>query len=239
MSVSSETNADNLPEPIKSWNDWNETPTRTPPGAFDNGRKVSGDLFNFYALWIDPATFFKQWCDATGETWMRMVGAIMNPQQWQAAHYQFIQAYMGMVRETFHLINEVTLQNMRAYAPSDISRLAKRVASLEERVYTIEEAFVALEDRDLNMATGQMVKGAPGDLEQGDGKQDTLNTCSSILEQTRVIGDLAGQLKRMEGKMDMLLAAFEKLETRMYPGSVWPDEIQKEHDVTQQDKNAE
>src|SRR5262249_45583753 len=138
-------------------------------------------------------------------------------------------ACTSVTRETFHLINEAIFQNMRIYAYSDISRLAKLIAALEERVYTIEEAFVTLEDRDLSMATEQMVKGPVGDLEQGEGKQDTLNTYSSILEQARVIGDLAGHLKRMESKMDMLLAAFEKIETRTYPESVGSDDEDGEH----------
>lgn len=236
--MSSETNSDNFTDPVKLWKDWNETTTRMWPGTFDSGKKAYKDPFGFYAFWVEPVTFFKQWCDATGEMWMRMVGVMMNPQQLQAAHYQFIKAYASVIGETFHLINKAMFQNIPIHTYSDISQLAKLVASLEERVYTLEDAFVTFEDRDLSMATEQMVKGPVGDLEQVEGKQDILNTRSSVLEQAKMIGDLAGHLKRIEGKMDMLLAAFEKIETRSYSESVWSANEGAEYDKTQKERGG-
>jgi hypothetical protein len=218
--VLSETNAHNSTDPVELWKDWNETTTRMWVRTRDSGKDAYRDPFGLYSLWMKPVMFFKQWCDATTGMWALMVGEVMSSEQLLEANYQFIEVYISMVRDASHLVNEMMFPNRRIPTRPDIAQVAKLVVSLEERVYAIEDALVNFEDGDLKVAPGQGVEGLAGHLECVEGKQDTLDTLSSILQRTEVIGDLAGRLERVEGKLDILLAALEKIEARAYPKAV-------------------
>jgi hypothetical protein len=242
--VSNEANAHNSTDPVELWKDWNETTTRMWSSVLDNGEEAR-DPFGLYSLWMMPVTFFKQWYNATSWTWARLVEEVMNSEQFLKADCQFIEASMSVVR-TSHPVNEVMVQNLQLSARSDISQVAKLVVSLEERVYTIEDAFVNFEDGYLKVATDQVVEGLAGHLERVEGKLDTLDALSSILQRTEEIGELAERLERVEGKLNRLLVALEKIEAGAYPESVWSSnggevgrKTQQGCDGTQQVKDTE
>jgi hypothetical protein len=174
-----------------------------------------------------------------------MVGAVMNSEHFLEANCQFIESYTSAAR-AFYLLNKEMFQHLQIPTRSDIVGVAGLVVSLEERVYTIEDAFVNFEDCYLKVATDQVVEGLAGHLERVEGKLDTLDALSSILQRTEVIGDLAGRLEQVEGKLNLLLVALEKIEARAYPESVGSSDggevrrnTQKKRDETQQVKDTE
>lgn len=165
--------------------------------------------------------FNHQW-NAAGRIWTQMVGEMMSSEQLLDAHYQFIDTSINIIRWTSHLVNEAMFPNCRLPTHPDVAQVAKLVSSLEERVYAIEDALVDFEDGDLKVASAQTVEKLEGHLEGVDGKQDTSDTLVSIPQQTEVIEDLAKRLERMEGKMDVLLAALAKFEANRYPEALSP-----------------
>lgn len=214
--VSSETNAHNSTDPAAVWKDWNETITRMWMRTPESGKDTYSDSFGLYSFWMKPAMCFHQW-NAAGRIWARMVGEMMSSEQLLEAHYQFIETSIHMVRDTSHLVNEVMFPHYRMPTRPDVAQVAKLVVSLEERVYAIEDALVNVEDGGLKMAPEQVIEGLKGHLEYVESEQDALDTPSSILQQTEAIGEIAGRLERVESKLDILLAALEKIAARVYP----------------------
>jgi hypothetical protein len=240
--VSNKANAHNSTEPVELWKDWNEKTTRMRSSILDSRKEAYKDSFDFYNLWMRPVTFFKLWYDATSEVWAQVAREVMNSEQFLEANCQFIEAYMSVVRTSL-LVNEGIFQNLQISTRADTAQVAKLVDSLEERVYTIEDAFVNFEDGYLKAATDQMVEELGGHLERVEGKLDTLDALSSILQQTEAIGDLAGRLERVEGKLNTLLVALEKIEALESGWSSDEGEVhcqtQEKRDGTQRVKDTE
>lgn len=214
--VSNETNAHNSTDPAEVWKDWNETTTKMWTRTLDSEKDTYRDSFGLYSFWIKPVMSFHQW-NAAGRIWARMVGEMMSSEQLLEAHSQLIDTYRHMVIDTAHLVNEVMFPNCRIPTRPDVAQVAKLVVALEERVYAIEDALVNVEDGSLKMAPGQVIEGLEGQVE---GEQDTLDMPSAILQRTEEIGVLAGRLERVESKLDILLAALQKIAARVYPEAV-------------------
>lgn len=178
--MSSEANMHNFTDPVELWKDWNETTARTWSSNLKSEKEVYTDPSGPYSIWMEPTTFFRQWYGATGEAWMRMVGVAANPARFLEANYQFIEASMRMVRASL-LVNEAMLQHFQIPTRSDIARVTEHVVSLEERICTIEDVLVNIED-----------------------------DCSKAVTD-HVVERLAGRLECIEGKLDLLLAALEKI----------------------------
>jgi hypothetical protein len=168
---------------------------------------------------MKPVMCFNPW-DATNGILALMVGEVMAPEQLVQANYQYMDTYIHMIMGASHLINEVMFPSSRLSTRPDSTQVAKLVVSLEERVYAIEDALMTFEDGDLKVTPDQVEEELAGRLECVEGKQGTLDTLSSILQRTEVIGDLAGRLERVEGKLDLLLAALEKIEAKAHVGTV-------------------
>ncbi len=128
----------------------------------------------------DPITFFKQWYDATSETWAQVVGEVMSSERFLQAQRQFIEAYTSAVRASNRL-NEELFQTMQLPTRSDIARVAGLVVSLEEKFDTIEDAFEGFEERFARTGASKAV---------GDDR-------------------LEKRLQQIEHKLDSLLAALE------------------------------
>jgi len=217
--VSSEENAHSFTNQVELWKDWNETTTRMRASILDSGKEAYRNPLDLSNVWMKPGTFFNQWYNATSRAWAWMIGGMMNFEQFLEAQYQFIEASMQASRETSRFVYEAMLPNLQIPTRSEIARLEKVVVSLEERVYTLEDALVSFEDDDLKVGIDRVVERLAGHLEREEGKPDSVDTLSSILQQTEAPGDLAGCLERVEGKLDRLLAALEKLEASAYPES--------------------
>jgi hypothetical protein len=178
--VSSEANAHDSTDPVELWKDWNETTAETWSSILNSEKEAYTDSSGLYNLWMKPLTFFRQWYGPTGEAWVRMIGEVTNPARFLEANCQFIEASMSMVRASL-LVNEMMLQNLQIPTRSDIARVAEHVVSLDERICTIEDALVNIEDDHSKVATDLVAEG------------------------------LAARLERIEGKLNLLLAALEKI----------------------------
>jgi exonuclease VII small subunit len=174
--MSSETNAHNSTDPTAIWKDWNETTARMWPGILDNGKEAHRTPFPFdlYNFWmksagganeqskaspssnIDPMKVWKMWADATAGVWSTT-----------------IDAYTHTLR-TFCLINDAMLQNIQIPTRSNMTQMATSVAALEERVYTLEDAFVHFEDAYLKATTDQKLEDLTGRLQRIEDKLNTL-----------------------------------------------------------------
>jgi hypothetical protein len=195
--VSSEAHAHDPTDPAKLWNDWNETTTDMRSSLLDRGKEAYRDPFGLYHLWMKQITFFEQWHNATSRTCGWMVERTMNSRRLLEANWQFIETYMSLVRVSL-LVNAVMFQKVQIPTRSDLACVAKLVASLEERIYTFEDAFVNAED----------------------GYLDTLDARTSSLQQVEMIGDLAERMAQVEDKLNILLASLEQTKAKAYLESV-------------------
>jgi hypothetical protein len=221
--VSSEAHDHNFTDPAELWKNWNETTTSMVSSLRNRERQVYRDPFGLYYLWMKPITFFEQWHDATSAMYAWMAKNMMNSRWFLGAHYPFIETYMNMAQAP-QLPNEVTFQKRQIPIGLDLAHVTKLVVSLEERVYTIEDAIVVnLEDK----ATDQVVEGLVENVQRIEGKLDALDARFSILQQVRMIGDLAERMERVEDKLNRLLAALEKGEAKTYLESVKPENEDK------------
>ncbi len=211
--MSSEADAHNSTDPSELWKEWNETTTGMWSSLLERRKEVNRDPFGLYHFWMKPMAFFRQRNDTTSGMWMRLFGEMMNPTWFLEANCQFIEISMNMVRAS-QIINEMMFQRLQMPTHSDIARVTKLVDSLEERVYTIEDAFVNVEDGYSRAATDQVAEGLAGRLECVEGKLDALDARSSPLQQNEAIGNLAKRLEQVEGKLNMILTALEKIEAR-------------------------
>ncbi|HEX3643062.1 MAG TPA: hypothetical protein VHV10_17390 [Ktedonobacteraceae bacterium] len=217
--MSSEAHAHDPTDPAKLWNDWNETTTDMRSSLLDRGKEAYRDPFGLYHLWMKPITFFEQWHNATSRTCGWMVGRMMNSRRFLGANCQFIETYMSLVRASL-LVNAVMFQKFQIPTRSDLACVAKLVASLEERIYTFEDAFVNVEDGYLKVATDQVVEGLAEHLGRVEDKLDTLDARTSIFQQVEMIGDLAERMAQVEDKLNILLASLEQIKAKAYLESI-------------------
>ncbi len=226
----SETNAHMPTDLMELWRDWNETIIRIWPSLLECGQEASRASLGFYTFWmkgagiargqlktspVDPVEVWKQWTDAVFDIW-------------RAA----METSTGVVG-TFYWVHEELFKQLQLPTRSDITRLEGHIASLEERVYTIEEAFVHFEDGYLKVATDQVEEALAEYLERVAGKLDTLDVLSSSsIQRTEMLKDLAGRLERVEDKLNILLETWQKLEARAQPEAIKPGdggEIRHKH----------
>ena len=128
----------------------------------------------------DPVTFFKQWYDATSETWAQVLGEVMSSERFLEAQRQFIETYSNAVRASNRL-NQDLFQTMQLPTSSDIARVAGLVVALEEKIDRIEDALEGVESR---LVQAGEDKAAEDHLEK--------------------------RLQQLDHKLDTLLAALEK-----------------------------
>jgi len=126
---------------------------------------------------------------------------------------------MSLVRASL-LVNAVLFQKFQIPTRSDLACVAKLVASLEERIYTFEDAFVNVEDGYLKVATDQVVEGLAEHLGRVEDKLDTLDARTSTLQQVEMIGDLAERMAQVEDKLNTLLASLEQIKAKAYLESI-------------------
>jgi hypothetical protein len=140
---------------------------------------------------------------------------MMSSSRFLGANCQLIETYMSLVRASL-LVNTVMFQKFQIPTRSDLAYVAKLVTSLEERVYTFEDAFVNVEDGYLKMATDQVVEGLVEHLGRVEDKLDTLDARTSILQQDEMIGDLAERMTQVEDKLNILLSSLKQIEAKAY-----------------------
>jgi len=217
------TNPSGLMDPKEAWKLWFEAMTtgwRTatewggdPLGLMTRSLEMTEEIrANIQAgegVPKDPFTLFKQWYDATSETWAKAVGEVIGTEKFMEAVRQTLESYTSFTR-TFRRASEEYFRTLQLPTRSDVARVAELVVNLEEKVDHLDDAFEDFEDGHAHEATSEAIVNLEGRLEDVDGKLDTFPT---ILAKVEAIEGLAKRLDQLEEKLDKVLAALQKLET--------------------------
>jgi len=209
--------------PLEVWKQWFDATTE----VWNRSAEKSNDSLELTTQWLkiveetrdkllsgeirsaDPFTFFKQWYDATSETWSQVVGDVISSERFMEANRKFIETYTSAVRIS-QSVNEEALKNLQIPTRSDIARVAELVVSLEEKVDTVEDVLEDFAGSSAKMATSEAVEGLAGRLERVESKLNALDTLPVALEKIEALGGLVGRLDQVESKLDTLLLALEK-----------------------------
>jgi polyhydroxyalkanoic acid synthase PhaR subunit len=200
-------------DPQELWTRWFETATE----AWRKAAEVGGDPLGLITQWVemmeearasvlagvrlpaDPFTFFKQWYDATSETWSTLVGDIIGTEKFMEISSEFLKSYVGFYA-TMRRANEEYFRNLQLPTRSDIARVAELVVHLEDKVDLMDSV---LED------FGDGVESNAGQFPVVLQKLETVERLEQRVE------SLEMRLDRVEGKLDAVLAALEKLAARV------------------------
>src|SRR5581483_1147002 len=146
-------------DPQELWKQWFETATE----AWRKAAEVGGDPLGLTTQWVemmeesrarfltgvrlpaDPFTFFKQWYDATSETWSTVVGDIIGTEQFMKMSSEFLKSYISFYA-TMRRSNEEYFRNLQLPTRPDIARVAELVVNLEDKVDGLDSTLEDFED---------------------------------------------------------------------------------------------
>ena len=144
----------------------------------------------------DPYTFFKQWYEASSETWSKVVGDIIGEEKFVENASQIMESYTSHYMVT-RRANEDYFRNLQLPTRSDLVRVAEIIIALEEKVDRIDEAFDDIKDGSSQLATRDSLT----DLEVRLGRvEKKLDTLSSVLEKLEAIEKLVKHADHIEKK---------------------------------------
>lgn len=199
-------------DPQELWKQWFEVTTDFWRKAAEAGGDPTGlmkqwmemmeetrnRLFAGMPLPADPFTFFKQWYDATNETWSSLVGEVIGTEKFMDVSSEFLKTYASFYA-TMRRASEEYFRNLQLPTRSDIARVAELIVNLEEKVDQIDSELEDFED------------GAGSSLSQLPVALQKLAAVEQLEQRT---GSLEQRLERVEGKLDTLLASLDKLAAR-------------------------
>ena len=197
-------------DPRDFWRQWYEATT----GALAKAAELEGDPLGITAQWLkvmeenrakilaggttpaDPHTFFKQWYEASSETWSKVVGDIVGEEKFVENASQIMESYTSHYMVT-RRANEDYFRNLQLPTRSDLARVAEIIIALEEKVDRIDEAFDDIKDGSSQLATRDSLR----DLEVRLGRvEKKLDTLSSVLEKLEAIEKLVKHADHIEKK---------------------------------------
>jgi polyhydroxyalkanoic acid synthase PhaR subunit len=158
----------------------------------------------------DPFTFFKQWYEATSETWAKVVGDVIGSEKFMENASHFLESYSSFTR-TFSHASEEYFRSLQLPTRSDIARVAELVVNLEEKVDQIEDTFGDFEEGYSKVATSDSIQGLEGRLERVESE---LSVLPGVVEKIEAVQGLTERLNQVESKLDKVLATLEKLEVK-------------------------
>ena len=144
---------------------------------------VSAKMLSGESLPEEPVRFFVRWYNETEERWSETADELMRRDEVLEAMGRFFDTYARSEAE-LRQASEEGLKNRRVPTLSDVARVAKLVVLVENKVDRIEETLE--------------------DLVQGD--------FAPAVSAVAAVNGLEERMDRLEGKMDLILAALEKLE---------------------------
>jgi len=189
-------------------------------------RILSGEALptNLFAL-------YKQWYDATSDTWAKFVEDTIGSEKFLEVVRPFLESYTTFIK-TFRNAEEEYLRSLQIPTRSDVARVAELVISLEEKVDQIDDS---LEDGYSRMATRQSIGELDRRLSQVESKLAPLSTVaekvgaiesttqrlgqiesnlaplSIVAEKVGAIENITQRLGQVEGKLDTLPGVLEKV----------------------------
>ena len=149
--------------------------------------------------YAEPFKFFRDWYNATSDTWSKFVEQYIGSEQFMETSTPLLESYASFFK-TFRRANEEFFQNLQLPTRSDIARIAELVITLEEKVDQIDDA---LDDSQSKGATQEDVTGIAGQLQALESK---LNVLDNTLAQNKTVASLNQHLARVEGKLNTLPA---------------------------------
>lgn len=142
---------------------------------------ISAKMLSGESLPEEPVKFFLRWYNETEERWSETADRLIRRDEVLESMGRFFETYARSEAES-RQASEEGLKNRGVPTRSDVTRVAKLVVVVENKVDRIEEALE--------------------DLVQGDSGSATAGAAVNGLEE---------RMDRLEGKMDRILTALEKL----------------------------
>ncbi|GAC1617272.1 MAG: hypothetical protein NVS4B7_09600 [Ktedonobacteraceae bacterium] len=215
------------------WNQWYEATV----GAWRKATEMGGDPLGLTTQWLDmmeemrkrimssntlptdPFSFFKEWYEATSETWAGVVDEMISSEKFIESASPFLEVYATFTK-TLRRANEEYFKSLQLPTRSELARVAGLIVTLEEKVDKIEDAFENVEDSYANMPTREGFEGLSGRMGEIESKLDTLSAdlekqhTAGSADTAGAIGTLTSRLDEVESKLDRVLTALEKLAVR-------------------------
>lgn len=142
---------------------------------------ISAKMLSGESLPEEPVKFFLRWYNETEERWSETADRLIRRDEVLESMGRFFETYARSEAES-RQASEEGLKNRGVPTRSDVTRVAKLVVVVENKVDRIEEALE--------------------DLVQGDSGSATAGAAVNGLEE---------RMDRLEGKMDRILTALERL----------------------------
>lgn len=140
----------------------------------------------------DPLDFYLRWYNATNAPLSKMIRNILEDEPFLEDSRRFLENY-ATLEQAFQRASEEYFGYLQLSTRSDSTRVAELVVGLDAKVDRMEEAFEEFEHGYATPATAEAV----GALEE------------RVKQLERKLDDNRSGLKRMEGKLDQLLAALD------------------------------
>ena len=142
---------------------------------------ISAKMLSGESLPEEPVTFFLRWYNETEERWSETADRLIRRDEVLESMGRFFETYARSEAES-RQASEERVKNLGVPTRSDVTRVAKLVVVVENKVDRIEEALE--------------------DLVRGDSGSATAGAAVNGLEE---------RMDRLEGKMDRILTALERL----------------------------
>ena len=185
----------------------------------------------------DTFAFFKQWYDATNESWAKEVGNLFASNEFMEAVSQFLESYAGFAKMS-RRASEEYFKALQLPTRSDIARIAELVIAVEEKLDRLDNAFAdfletatqgpgdeALSAFQAHLAqvesTTTFLPLALEKLQTLDGLSGRLDQLERMLplaiEKLQAVDGLAPRFDQLERKVDAMLAAIQRAERKTQP----------------------
>jgi pyruvate/2-oxoglutarate dehydrogenase complex dihydrolipoamide acyltransferase (E2) component len=138
----------------------------------------------------DPLDLYLRWYNATNAPLSKMIREVLEDETFLEDSRRFLENY-ATLEQVFQRASEEYFGYLQLSTRSDNTRVAELVVGLDAKVDRMEEAFEEFEHGHATPATAEAVETLEGRVKQLERKLD----------------DNRSELRRMEGKLDQLLAA--------------------------------
>ncbi|MHB8596376.1 MAG: hypothetical protein ACYDER_06145 [Ktedonobacteraceae bacterium] len=156
--------------------------------------------------YTEPFTFFRDWYNATNETWSKFIEEYIGSEQFMETSTPFLESYASFFK-TFRRANEEFFKNLQLPTRSDIARIAELVIALEEKVDQLDDNLDGLNDSQSKAVTQETINSVVGQLHALESKMDLL---PATLAHAEAVESLNQRLDGVEGKLDALPATLSQ-----------------------------
>ncbi len=160
------------------------------PHWVEMAEEVRKEMFEGGNIPTDPLDFYLRWYNATNAPLSKMIRTILEDESFLGDSRRFLENY-ATLEQVFQRASEEYFGYLQLATRSDNTRVAELVVGLDAKVDRMEETFEEFEHGYATPATAEAVEALEG----------------RVKELERKLDDNRSGLRRMEGKLDQLLAA--------------------------------